>query len=450
MSWAAVLAGIAIVATAGSAPPAAASSTGPNIVVIMLDDMPGGATALLSRMPTVKSLFLDGGVRMSHLYANDPLCCPGRANFLTGLYSHHHGVVSNDASLFRPGESIATALDREGYFTALSGKYLNGTNTLSDKTPPGWDRVAMTDQGYYPRWWVDGADAGIPGYGPKVAGDYAVDFLQDAPAGAPAFLYLSFYAVHSGVETRTSDGYGLPDPGPYDDEDYRCDGVGSYRTPAYNEADVSDKPSFIRKRPLWERPYPLRYACETMQTVDDTIERVRLELQAQGRLKDTLWLLVADNGMAWGDHRDYGKSTPYSTHLPAYFRWPGRWGDGARTETHYGSMVDLAPTLADVADARLGPYPTGQSSPDGRSLVGALDGGAGPARAGLLEEHHVGKRWSGVRTTDGRWHYVEWADGFVELYDLSADPYELENAAYAPQRRRTVADLSKLLDDLMG
>jgi arylsulfatase A-like enzyme len=289
---------------------------------------------------------------------------------------------------------------------------------------------------------------GVPGYGPKVAGDYAVRFLREAPGGAPAFLYLSFYAVHSAPGTTTADGYGLPDAGPYDDEDYRCDGAGSYRTPAFNEADVSDKPAFIQRQPLWQRPYPLRRACEALQTVDDSVDLVYRELQAQGRLGNTLWVLVADNGMAWGDHRAYGKTTPYSTHLPAYVRWSARWGDARRSVSEHASMVDLAPTIARAAGGHLGPYPTGQAAPDGQNLLGLLDGGGGPAREALLEEHHVGLDWLGLRTTDGRWHYVEWADGFVELYDLTVDPYELENVGDLGRLRRTVKDLSAMLDDL--
>ncbi len=53
-------------------------------------------------MPTIRSVFLEQGLRFSNFSANDPLCCPGRSNFLTGLYAHHHGVIENDGRLLDP------------------------------------------------------------------------------------------------------------------------------------------------------------------------------------------------------------------------------------------------------------------------------------------------------------------------------------------------------------
>ena len=80
----------------------AAAVTRTNIVVLMLDDMPQeAARTLFERTKVIKREFLQHGQEWLHFYSNDPLCCPGRAGFLTGLWSQHHGVIDNDARLFR-------------------------------------------------------------------------------------------------------------------------------------------------------------------------------------------------------------------------------------------------------------------------------------------------------------------------------------------------------------
>jgi len=165
----------------------------------MLDDLPADAAErLLPRMPHIEALFLEGGQRWTDFHAQDPLCCPGRAGFLTGLYSRHHGVTKNDGRLFDPRETIATALDREGYQTIHVGKYLNGVKESGiDRTPPGWDHIALTDNGYYQPWWVDGTYVGRESeYHTEVLAEYARGWLREAPADQPLLISLNPFATH--------------------------------------------------------------------------------------------------------------------------------------------------------------------------------------------------------------------------------------------------------------
>src|SRR5438045_3859259 len=111
----------------------------PNIVVVMLDDFGAIDHRVFERLPNIKALFLDQGLEATNYWGNDPLCCPGRANFLTAQWAHINGVNTNDAKLLNPTETIATELHDAGYYTTICGKYLNQTQTLTDKSPPGWD-----------------------------------------------------------------------------------------------------------------------------------------------------------------------------------------------------------------------------------------------------------------------------------------------------------------------
>jgi hypothetical protein len=141
--------------------------------------------------------------------------------------------------------------------------------------------------------------------------------------------------------------------------------------------------------------------------------------------------------MGWGAHRiGQDKSLPYTTPLPLYMSWPGRWGSDPRQITDVTSNIDLAPTFCALAGCTLGSYPAGQQRADGSSLLPLLDGEvASLARKSVLETNwESGKRWTAIRTGFnnrllGPWHYVEHSTGEKELYDLTADPWELHNQA---------------------
>nr|MBA2488343.1 sulfatase-like hydrolase/transferase [Chloroflexota bacterium] len=324
--------------------------SGPNVVVLMVDDLPQEpARRLFSLTPNIRALFLDGGQRWTNMFANDPLCCPGRASFLTGLWSRHHGVRDNeDPTVFQPEVTVATALHERGYWTGIVGKYMNRLNVLPDKTPPGWDRVAITAGGYWTDWWIDDTlevhrDKALPAdYHTDVLRDQATRFLREAPQSAPVFLLLSTYAPHAGEDI-----FAGPIVAPRHLGDARCQSVGRYKSPAYAEADVSDKPDWVADLSiarLHPDGWPLMKACRALLSVDEMLGAVVGELQLQGRFEDTLFMLVADNGIGWGDHRLIHKAKPYATHIPLWMRWDARLADAPAKVTAHASMVDLAPT----------------------------------------------------------------------------------------------------------
>jgi hypothetical protein len=181
----------------------------------------------------------------------------------------------------------------------------------------------------------------------------------------------------------------------------------------------------------------VRY-CEEMLGVEWLTQRVVGELESQGRLENTLLVFTADNGMGWGAHRvGQNKRLPFTTPVPLYMSWPARWGTQGRTVSEHASNIDLAPTFCELGGCSLGPFPGGQSGPDGVSLLPVLDGSiSNLGRDAILEsttDPALARHWHGLRTTAqhpaGLWHYVEWSTGERELYDLRADPWELENLA---------------------
>jgi len=103
-------------AAAGTA--AAASTRRPDIVLIPTDDM---RFDMLWAMPTVQSELVDKGIEFTDAYVTNPLCCPSRAEFMTGQYSHTNGVWHNHPGepyggfpAFDDGSTIATWLHGAG------------------------------------------------------------------------------------------------------------------------------------------------------------------------------------------------------------------------------------------------------------------------------------------------------------------------------------------------
>ncbi len=442
----------------------------PDIVLLLLDDIPQMDDRLWERLPTIRRLFLEQGVRFTEYVGNDPLCCPGRANLLTGQWSHHHGVVRNDARLFDPNVSIATELQGAGYWTGIFGKYFNGMRRLRDKTPVGWTRSFLVAGNY---WnydaWTDGA---LRRYGTERR-DYstiqitrhAVAALRTAPARKPRFVWLSPYAIHAGRDQLGSFNGWQPAPLRSDLAAPACQTVPAWTTAAVSEGDLSDKPRWLQTKPA-RGPRTLRYSCAALLAVDRMLADVLAEFEAQGR-PEPMVILTADNGMAWGAHHWRTKSVPYATPIPLFIHWPAVLGHEQTTITAGISNVDIAPTLCALAGCVMGPFPNGHRVDGINMLPVILNGGGASGREVIFEEHpdEEGNQdmpgWRGVRTTDeagiGRWVYTEYATGEKELYDLfggpcwlwdkgmPGDPCQLTNLANVPAHATVQARLAATL-----
>jgi arylsulfatase A-like enzyme len=156
-----------------------------------------------------------------------------------------------------------------------------------------------------------------------------------------------------------------------------------------------------------------------MRAVEDLVGQLLQALVETGQIEKTWILFTSDNGLLMGQHRIYAQKANFYdevARVPLLVRGPGV--AGGRTRNEIVSLVDLAPTILELAGA------TTSEPLDGRSLVPLLRDAAPPGewrREVLLE---LGD--SAALRTD-RWSYMEWSSGELELYDLTADPYELQS-----------------------
>ena len=121
--------------------------------------------------------------------------------------------------------------------------------------------------------------------------------------------------------------------------------------PAFNEADMSDKPTWMRNLPRQERAQMrdvLEGKLEELQDLDDQVGLLLDVLWRTDQLDRTWIFFVADNGFLLGEHRLFRKEQPYeeSTGIPYVVRGPGV---ARAARNALVSQVDLMPTTLEIA-----------------------------------------------------------------------------------------------------
>jgi arylsulfatase A-like enzyme len=419
-----------------------------NIVLIMTDDEDVAAHAF---MPKTKALIEDQGAAFANYFISYPWCCPSRASILRGQYAHNTNIVGNEPpwggyetfhGLGLEQSTLATWLQAAGYRTAMIGKYLNRYEPKKDDVPPGWDEWNVGGNAHASYDYVLNENGRVVRYGNEPE-DYLNDVLTakatevirtSAAEGEPFFLYVLPYNPHSpSVAAPRHEGMFADAELP--------------RPPSFDEADVSDKPAFIRQLPPLDQDqiayleYEYRKRIASLQAIDDMVESIVATLRDTGQLDNTYVIYSSDNGFHLGQHRLIaGKDTPYDEDIrvPMVMRGPGVPA-GSRIEALVGN-VDLAPTIAEIAAAETPDFV------DGRSFLPLFQAPDQPWREAFLierrkleeqlvrqskfsgltpEELDQAATFNGVRTHDML--YVEYGSGELELYDLRADPFQLDN-----------------------
>lgn len=456
--------------------PATHALSKPNIVVFMTDDQ---TVEMMRFLPQTRSLLAKEGTSFTNSFVSYSLCCPSRATFLTGLYAHNHGVITNDDGYAALGSqpTVATRLQGAGYHTIHVGKYLNGYGRHNSQPAPGWDAWhGLVDERAYAMYGYSiNHNGSVKTYG-TVSGEepaqlYQTDVLKRLAikelraAPEPFFLNLAFLAPH---RENLADGQLKPerDPRPAPRHRDRYLRLRMPRDPSFNEADVSDKPPPVADRaPLSESAIAWQEAryrarARALLAVDEAVAAVMAELRRKGSLDNTLVIFTSDNGFLLGEHRAReGKFLPYepSIRVPLIVTGPGVARDA--TSEMAVSNVDLAPTIlqaagagiADLDGEPLQPYLADPTVHRSRSILLETTSpeylAAHIQQSGLdLEDPDISRTYMGIRS--GRYSYIQYVTGNFELYDLEKDPYQLENLAnrleYAPVRAWASGLLSAL------
>jgi arylsulfatase A-like enzyme len=361
----------------------------------------------------------------------------------------HGRVHERRAGSRHPGlRPVVHARDAAGWRTGLFGKYLNRYRAGS--IPPGWDRwVAFAGEstvasgGAYYDYDLE-VDGTIRGHG-RTPDDYSTDvlaarvvaFVEGTPADQPLFAWFAPFAPHGDVV-----------PAPRHADAYASEGGDP--PPSLDETDRSDKPRFLSEldaggvgAQAWRAAR--REEGRALLAVDEAVGEILQALARPGRLADTIVVYTSDNGLLFGEHGWQAKQVAYeeAIRVPLAIRHDARLTAGA-IDGRLALDVDVAPTIAALAGV-------GAPGAEGRALFDAR-GRPTEGRADFLVEHMQGGPLDGVPTycavRTERDKYVYYATGERELYDLSADPYEMQNRAGDPAYAARLAELHARLREL--
>ena len=443
---------------------AADSRTRPNIIFILIDDLRWDEVDYpFVKIPNIQRIAREG-VRFQNAFVTTPLCSPSRASYLTGQYTHKDGVTDNTDHSPRSYELVTfpRLLHDAGYETAFLGKWHMG---VDDNPRPGIDYwVSVKGQGSYldPEFNVNGRREIKHGYFTDILNDYALDFLKQKHA-KPFLLYISHKAVHpdliqyaDGSVSDASGGKFIPA------ERHKTLYADAQlpRRPNYAKPP-KDKPSLLRQigdlPPLGPKTITddetIRNRLRMLSSVEDGVADIFKTLENQKQLDNTLIIFTSDEGYFYGEHglsRERRLAYEESIRVPLFMRWPKLFRAGSSVD-HFALNIDIAPTLLEIA---------GASAPkeiQGRSLVPLLRGEQTPWRDSFLIEYFSDKvfpradkmGYQAVR--DERWKYIHYIDlnGMDELYDLKADPYEMNNLAAGSQAGETKAEMQAKLQQLL-
>lgn len=446
-----------------SCSPGGDAATGkPNVVFILVDDLRWDDIAIgghpFIETPNVDQLAREGA-RFLNAFATTPLCSPSRASILTGMYAHTNGITDNTArdSATHRLPTFAIPLAAAGYQTAFMGKWHMGND---DTRRPGWTRwVAMKGQGEAvdPNLNIDGERTVVKGYVTDILTDYATDFIKKAD-GQPFMLFVAHKALHPNVMQR-DDGSVVELAGdqpsgfiPAERHKGRYANAVLPRRASFG-ITPTDKPALMRRIPAVAPLGPatvtsdadIRARLEMTLGVDESLGRIVATLKEIGQLDNTIIVFTSDHGYFYGEHGlDPERRMAYeeSARIPLIVRYPKAATAGS-TPGEMVQAIDFAPTILELAGV------TDSVPRQGRSLVPVLAGNATDWRTSILIEYYSDRvfprmltmGYQAVRTQ--RYKYIKYNDlrGMDELYDLDADPFEMNNIIASPAGRAALPEV---------
>lgn len=478
----------------------------PNIIFMMTDDHTSQAMSCygssLIRTPNMDRI-ANEGIRLDNCYAVNALSGPSRACILTGKFSHVNGFTDNASTFDGDQPTFPKMLREAGYETAMIGKW----HLISE--PQGFDHYSiLTGQGeqgdyYSPDFLEDGNAEREEGYVTDVITDKAIDFLEHRDRSKPFMMMYHQKAPHRnwmpaprylGVFNDTV----FPEPDNLFDDyatrgraaheqdlsfektfreqwDLKCstreeilgdpnndlhnvyrrmpaevqakwDSVYAGRIAEYRSGKLKGK-ELVR----WKYQQYMRDYLATVLAVDDNIGRLLDYLEKTGELDNTIIVYTSDQGFFLGEHGWFDKRFMYEEcmRMPVVIRYPKSIKAGS-TSSALAMNVDFAPTFLDYAGVEI------PADIQGRSLRPVLDNqGKTPddwRKAAYYHyyeypaEHSV-KRHYGIRTQDFKLiHFYNDVDEW-EMYDMKADPREMNNVFGQPEYADKQAELMQLLAD---
>lgn len=421
----------------------------PNFLIIMVDQMTG---TLLNpdmiehlHIPNLRRL-MDRGVTFDNTYCGSPLCTPARGSFMNGQLPSKTGIYDNAAEFTSTTPTFAHYLRHLGYQTALSGKmHFVGADQLHGFEERLTTDIYPADFGWTPDWkqpleridwWYHNlssvTEAGIAEISNQLEFDDETAYFAKLKLyqyarrkdTRPFCLTVSFTHPHDPYVTRQKywdlyDHDAIPMPTVaamgYAEQDSHSQRL--YDAVDYTQFDVSD--ADIRNA---------RHAYfANISYLDDKLGELLQVLDDGDFTDNTVVVFTGDHGDMLGERGLWYKMSFFenSMRIPFIISDPRSSQHGSRLHTPV-SQVDLLPTLIDLSGAN------GRKLAcdiDGQSVVPLLQNGEDDSRLVKAEYCAEGSVAPMIMLRQGNYKYTYCEADGVQLFDLSADPNELNNLA---------------------
>jgi len=371
------------------------------------------------------------------------------------------------------------ALRQGGGQTALFGKWHLGHSANSE--PSMFERWrVLPGQGHYHNPVFVDSDIGIDevgGYVTDLITDDCLEWLDNRNGDAPFALFCHHKAAHRHWEPAAKhfsmyDDVEIPHPDTFkDDLEGRADVIKSVRMHMMDLDPVMDLKATVPEGLSLDEEINWRYQryikdyLRVVASIDDNVGRMLDYLDANGLAENTIVIYTSDQGFFLGDHGWFDKRLMYeeSLSMPLLIRYPSEITAGVVCEDIVVN-VDFGPTLLDFCGLEIPEHV------QGRSFAGQITGNASEDWPASMyyrywmhnDDSHDCPAHCGVRTkthklicyyndpldqpgAKGPTNPVEW-----ELFDLVADPLEVNNIYSLAESAELVAELKSELARLQA
>lgn len=355
------------------------------------------------------------GMNFDLSYASQPVCCPARASWVTGLMPSEHRVVGNSAPILTTVPDFGRWLSDRGYEAVHVGKWhvpnraaKEGFRVISDSYPEGT-------------------------YSDITLAEGARSYLMSRDRSTPFVMHVGFMNPHDICQMSLMPLIG--DKFPYPEIRDQLPPL-----PENFEAKPDETKLFADKvRNHWTRrgmkPWTeleWRYYrwlyYRYVEMLDNCVGHVLDSLEMSGELDNTLVIFTSDHGEGQGFHGLGLKAYLYdeAVRVPFIAAWPGRIPEGMRNTTDFVSSIDLFSTFCDYADVEAPPV-------TGQSLRPVFEGLPNDRRNYVVSQC-FNYRWPSARMIrTERYKLIRFTEEEpVQLFDMRRDPLETVNLANAP------------------
>jgi arylsulfatase len=425
----------------------------PNILFIMDDqhrhDYLGYIGADHVHTPNIDSIAQRGTV-FTQAITNCPVCAPARIGLTCGQNPFRVGSVDNQSYLPASQSTYYQRLRDIGYHVGGVGKFdlakpllYNGhdgrrpCNYTFGFTLPVEVEGKMhagchpAPQGPYGHWlqsrglydefhkdyvarrsngWVKNSshDSVLPtdAFADSYIGRRSVEWINEVTDEYPWHLFVSFVGPHD----------------PFDPPTEYADRYRNAEMPAAINDNLTGKPEWVKRRDLdlsaEEIAHTRRQYCASIEVIDDQVGAILEALDHRGMTEETIVIYSSDHGEMLGDHGIYTKTVPYEASIRIPLCMAGQGIPAGESSDALVELIDLNPTICDLAGLPR------QEKLDALSLLPMLSGTQNHHREDQLSTI---RNFSCLRTQTHK--LVLNHNDRTELYNLIADPDELDNCA---------------------